>query len=138
MTIHASVLFFMPSVGSAGINGFLYGNLPGLSVCQGSQVHWHLFAMGNEVMLKFLLLHDFTATQLTFCRDAKCNLLSFEVSFSHLVKKIFGAVRWIHRQNLFLHVFMVVLCIYCCKSHGNDLLSKTLVGLKELVSWKVE
>lgn len=63
---------------------------------------------GQRGNAKFLLLHDFTATQLTFCRDAKCNLLSFEVSFSHLVEKIFGAVRWIHRQNLFLHIFMVV------------------------------
>lgn len=33
-----------------GINGFLYGNLPGLSICQGNKIQWHLFGLGNEVM----------------------------------------------------------------------------------------
>ncbi|MGH0145207.1 UNVERIFIED_CONTAM: hypothetical protein FKN15_071274 [Acipenser sinensis] len=31
------------------INGFVYGNLPGLLMCAGSKIHWHLFGMGNEV-----------------------------------------------------------------------------------------
>lgn len=34
----------------AGINGFLYGNLPGLSMCQGSKIYWHMFGLGNEVI----------------------------------------------------------------------------------------
>ena len=32
-----------------GINGFLYGNLPGLSMCKGDTVSWHLIGVGNEV-----------------------------------------------------------------------------------------
>ena len=32
-----------------GINGFLYGNLPGLSMCKGEKVSWHLIGVGNEV-----------------------------------------------------------------------------------------
>ena len=32
-----------------GINGFLYGNLPGLSMCKGDKVSWHLIGVGNEV-----------------------------------------------------------------------------------------
>lgn len=35
----------------AGINGLLYGNLPGLSICQGNKIHWHLFGLGNEVII---------------------------------------------------------------------------------------
>ncbi|XP_041120350.1 ceruloplasmin-like [Polyodon spathula] len=31
------------------INGFVYGNLPGLLMCAGSKIHWHLLGMGNEV-----------------------------------------------------------------------------------------
>ncbi|KAL0994973.1 hypothetical protein UPYG_G00130140 [Umbra pygmaea] len=31
------------------INGYMYGNLPGMELCQGHLVAWHLFGMGNEV-----------------------------------------------------------------------------------------
>ncbi|KAJ8412613.1 hypothetical protein AAFF_G00129490 [Aldrovandia affinis] len=31
------------------INGYLYGNLPGVEVCLNQTVAWHLFGMGNEV-----------------------------------------------------------------------------------------
>lgn len=30
------------------INGFMYGNLPGLHMCQGDRVMWYLFSVGNE------------------------------------------------------------------------------------------
>ncbi|TNM88196.1 hypothetical protein fugu_006417 [Takifugu bimaculatus] len=40
---------FIESNKMHGINGFLYGNLPGLSICQGNKIHWHLFGLGNEV-----------------------------------------------------------------------------------------
>ena len=32
-----------------GINGFLYANLPGLELCIGDKVSWHLIGLGNEV-----------------------------------------------------------------------------------------
>ena len=31
------------------INGFFYGNLPGLEICLGDSVRWHLAGIGNEV-----------------------------------------------------------------------------------------
>ncbi|CAL8396368.1 unnamed protein product [Boreogadus saida] len=40
---------FIESNKMHGINGFVYGNLPGLSMCQGNKIHWHLFGLGNEV-----------------------------------------------------------------------------------------
>jgi hypothetical protein len=33
------------------INGFIFGNLPGLAMKQGEKVRWHLLAMGNEIDL---------------------------------------------------------------------------------------
>ncbi|XP_048190634.1 ceruloplasmin isoform X2 [Perognathus longimembris pacificus] len=30
------------------VNGFMYGNQPGLSMCQGDSVVWYLFSAGNE------------------------------------------------------------------------------------------
>uniref|UniRef100_A0ACB8FHG9 Hephaestin-like 1 n=1 Tax=Sphaerodactylus townsendi TaxID=933632 RepID=A0ACB8FHG9_9SAUR len=32
----------------AGINGYFYGNLPGLEMCAGERVSWHMFGMGSE------------------------------------------------------------------------------------------
>lgn len=31
------------------INGYFYGNLPGLDMCLGDSVTWHLAGIGNEV-----------------------------------------------------------------------------------------
>uniref|UniRef100_A0A667XP72 ferroxidase n=1 Tax=Myripristis murdjan TaxID=586833 RepID=A0A667XP72_9TELE len=48
---------FIESNKMHGINGYLYGNLPGLSVCQGNKIHWYLFGMGNEVDLHSVHFH---------------------------------------------------------------------------------
>ncbi|XP_031664966.1 hephaestin-like protein 1 [Oncorhynchus kisutch] len=34
---------------SSAINGYMYGNLLDMKLCQGRRVAWHLFGMGNEV-----------------------------------------------------------------------------------------
>ncbi len=34
-----------------GINGYIFGNLPGLEVANGARVRWHVLGMGNEVDL---------------------------------------------------------------------------------------
>uniref|UniRef100_A0A8C7MZ89 ferroxidase n=1 Tax=Oncorhynchus kisutch TaxID=8019 RepID=A0A8C7MZ89_ONCKI len=34
---------------SSTINGYMYGNLLDMKLCQGRRVAWHLFGMGNEV-----------------------------------------------------------------------------------------
>lgn len=48
-----------------GINGYLYGNLPGLSACQGNKIHWHLIGLGNEVTaFTFITLQVY----LKYCR----------------------------------------------------------------------
>ncbi|KAM9316482.1 ceruloplasmin-like [Gastrophryne carolinensis] len=39
------------------INGYMFGNLPGLSVCENTNVIWYLFAMGNEVDLHSVYFH---------------------------------------------------------------------------------
>ncbi|XP_028260436.1 ceruloplasmin [Parambassis ranga] len=48
---------FIESNKMHGINGFLYGNLPGLSMCQGNKIHWHLMALGNEVDMHSIHFH---------------------------------------------------------------------------------
>ncbi|KAJ8280402.1 hypothetical protein GJAV_G00054140 [Gymnothorax javanicus] len=31
------------------VNGFMYGNLPGLELCEGERVSWHMLGLGTEV-----------------------------------------------------------------------------------------
>lgn len=49
----------------AGINGYVYGNLPGISMCQGNTVHWHMFGMGNEVRFVLCEIHPCINSELS-------------------------------------------------------------------------
>ncbi|KAM6907524.1 ferroxidase HEPHL1 [Xenentodon cancila] len=42
------------------INGFMFGNLPGIELCQHRAVAWHLFGMGNEVDIHSAFFHGNT------------------------------------------------------------------------------
>ncbi|XP_056233645.1 ceruloplasmin [Seriola aureovittata] len=48
---------FIESNKMHGINGLLYGNLPGLSMCQGNTIHWHMIGLGNEVDMHSVHFH---------------------------------------------------------------------------------
>lgn len=48
---------FIESNKMHGINGYLYGNLPGLSMCQGNKIHWHMMGLGNEVDMHSVHFH---------------------------------------------------------------------------------
>lgn len=42
------------------INGYMFGNLPGIKLCQNRAVAWHLFGMGNEVDIHSAFFHGNT------------------------------------------------------------------------------
>ncbi|XP_047462058.1 ferroxidase HEPHL1 [Mugil cephalus] len=42
------------------INGYVFGNLPGITLCQNRRVAWHLFAMGSEVDIHSAFFHGNT------------------------------------------------------------------------------
>ncbi|KAG7484346.1 hypothetical protein MATL_G00048630 [Megalops atlanticus] len=42
------------------INGYVFGNLPGVEMCQNRSVDWHLFGMGNEVDIHSVSFHGHT------------------------------------------------------------------------------
>ena len=44
------------------INGFIFGNLPGLTMKQGDKVRWYLLGMGNEIDLHTPHWHGETVT----------------------------------------------------------------------------
>uniref|UniRef100_A0A1A8FV06 Hephaestin n=1 Tax=Nothobranchius korthausae TaxID=1143690 RepID=A0A1A8FV06_9TELE len=60
---------FIESNKMHGINGFLYGNLPGLSMCQGNKIHWHLIGLGNEVDMHSVHFHGQILTSLNHHMD---------------------------------------------------------------------
>ncbi|XP_033919596.1 hephaestin isoform X3 [Melopsittacus undulatus] len=42
------------------INGYVFGNLPELTMCAGDRVSWHLFGMGNEIDVHTAYFHGET------------------------------------------------------------------------------
>ncbi|XP_060752141.1 ferroxidase HEPHL1-like [Tachysurus vachellii] len=42
------------------INGYVFGNLPGLDLCQNKKVSWHFIGMGNEVDIHSAYFHGQT------------------------------------------------------------------------------
>ncbi|KAM9316481.1 ceruloplasmin-like [Gastrophryne carolinensis] len=44
------------------INGYMYGNLPGISICDYTHVKWYMFSMGNEVDIHSAYFHGQTLT----------------------------------------------------------------------------
>uniref|UniRef100_A0A8D0HPU9 Ceruloplasmin n=1 Tax=Sphenodon punctatus TaxID=8508 RepID=A0A8D0HPU9_SPHPU len=44
------------------INGYVYGNLPEMTMCAGDHVSWHLFGMGNEIDVHTAFFHGQTLT----------------------------------------------------------------------------
>lgn len=48
-------LFVFPA-----INGFVFGNLPMLTMCAGDHISWHLFGMGNEIDVHTAYFHGET------------------------------------------------------------------------------
>ncbi|XP_048338885.1 hephaestin-like [Sphaerodactylus townsendi] len=44
------------------INGYVFGNLPEMTMCVGDRVSWHLFGMGNEIDVHTAFFHGQTLT----------------------------------------------------------------------------
>lgn len=48
---------FMESNKMHQVNGYMYGNMDGLSVCNNKKVLWHAFAIGTEVDMHGIYFH---------------------------------------------------------------------------------
>ncbi|NXR07156.1 CERU protein, partial [Semnornis frantzii] len=51
------------------INGYMYGNQPGLEMCKGSVVSWHLMGLGSEVDVHGIYFSENTFTAKGSRRD---------------------------------------------------------------------
>lgn len=74
------------------INGYMFGNLPGIQLCQHRAVAWHLFGMGNEVDIHSAFFHGNTLLD----RGHRTDVLSlFPATFAtaEMVPKAMG--KWL-------------------------------------------
>lgn len=51
------------------VNGYVFGSLPGLSMCAEDRVRWYLFGMGNEVDVHAAFFHGQVLTNKNYRID---------------------------------------------------------------------
>lgn len=86
----------------AAINGFVFGNLPKIELCQGQAVAWHLFGMGNEMDIHSAYFHGNTLLD----RGHRTDVLGlFPATFAtaNMVPKAIGKWRLSCQVNDHLH-----------------------------------
>ncbi|KAI1891570.1 hypothetical protein AGOR_G00145150 [Albula goreensis] len=83
------------------INGYVYGNLPGLTMCVGDKIHWHLFGMGNEADIHSVSFHGQILTERKYHVDT---ISLFPASFVNAQMEPSNPGRWLLGCNVNDHV----------------------------------
>ncbi|KAM4545939.1 ferroxidase HEPHL1 isoform 2-T2 [Odontesthes bonariensis] len=99
------------------INGYTYGNLPGIELCQHRAVAWHLFGMGNEVDIHSAFFHGNTLLD----RGHRTDTLSlFPATFAtaEMVPKMSG--KWLLSCQVNDHLQAGMQAFYEVKSCGTS------------------
>ncbi|XP_072302201.1 ferroxidase HEPHL1 [Eucyclogobius newberryi] len=99
------------------INGYMFGNLPAIELCQHRPVAWHLFGMGNEKDIHSVFFHGNTVLD----RGHRTDVLSlFPATFSaaEMVPKARG--KWLLACQVNDHLQAGMQGFYEVKSCGND------------------
>ncbi|KAM9846219.1 ferroxidase HEPHL1 [Aulostomus maculatus] len=97
------------------INGYMFGNLPGIELCQHRAVAWHLFGMGNEVDIHSAFFHGNTLLD----RGHRTDVLSlFPATFAtaEMVPKATG--KWLLTCQVNDHLQAGMQAFYEVKSCG--------------------
>ncbi|XP_043913130.1 hephaestin [Protopterus annectens] len=102
------------------INGYLFGNLPGIEMCSGDHVSWHLFGIGNEVDIHTAFFHGQTLT----IRNHRSDVVSlFPATFvtAEMLPSHIG--KWLLSCQVNDHLKAGMLALYkvneCYKSSNN-------------------
>lgn len=99
------------------INGYMFGNLPSLQLCQHQTVAWHLFGMGNEQDIHSVFFHGNTILD----RGHRTDVLSlFPATFAaaEMVPKARG--KWLLACQVNDHLQAGMQGFYEVKSCGRD------------------
>uniref|UniRef100_A0AAX7TJE2 ferroxidase n=1 Tax=Astatotilapia calliptera TaxID=8154 RepID=A0AAX7TJE2_ASTCA len=99
------------------INGYMFGNLPGIELCQHRAVAWHLFGMGNEVDIHSAFFHGNTLLD----RGHRTDVLSlFPATFAtaEMVPKANG--KWLLACQVNDHLQAGMQVFYEVRSCNNE------------------
>jgi len=91
------------------INGYVYGNLPGLNMKLGEKVRWHLIALGTEVDLHTPHWHGHTGLQ-NGRRTDVIELLP--ASMKTLDMNIDNTGSWMYHCHVNDHIFAGMTALY--------------------------
>ncbi len=91
------------------INGYVYGNLPGLTMNLGSHVRWYLMGMGTEVDLHTPHWHGHTVTIMGMRTDV-ANLLPATMQTADMVPDDPGT--WLYHCHVNDHILAGMLALY--------------------------
>nr|XP_033500237.1 hephaestin-like protein 1 isoform X1 [Epinephelus lanceolatus] len=121
------------------INGYMFGNLPGIELCQHHAVAWHLFGMGNEVDIHSAFFHGNTLLD----RGHRTDVLSlFPATFAtaEMVPKATG--KWLLTCQVNDHLQAGMQAFYEVKSCGSEASSTVMGGVvrnyylaAEIIRW---
>ncbi|XP_070772856.1 ferroxidase HEPHL1 [Enoplosus armatus] len=108
------------------ISGYMFGNLPGIQLCQHRAVAWHLFGMGNEVDIHSAFFHGNTLLD----RGHRTDVLSlFPATFAtaEMVPKARG--KWLLTCQVNDHLQAGMQAFYEVKSCGSEASSTVMSGI---------
>jgi manganese oxidase len=91
------------------INGYVFGNLPGLTMKAGEKVRWYLMAMGTEVDLHTPHWHGNTVTVMGMRTDV-VNLLPAQMAVADMVPDDQGT--WLYHCHVADHIHAGMLSLY--------------------------
>ncbi|XP_078524138.1 ceruloplasmin [Lissotriton helveticus] len=106
------------------INGYMYGNLPGLTMESGKTVNWYLFGIGNEVDIHSAYFHGQTLIDRSHRVDT-INL--FPATLVEAVMKATTPGKWLlscqvndHMEAGMQAIYEVSPCTRCVQEHKSN------------------
>ncbi|XP_072849696.2 ferroxidase HEPHL1 isoform X1 [Pogona vitticeps] len=95
------------------INGYVFGNLPGLEVCADELVSWHLFGMGSEADIHSVQFFDHTFIE----RGHRTDVVSlFPATFVTVEMKVENVGKWLLTCQVNEHVKAGMMGLYSVKA----------------------
>jgi hephaestin len=95
------------------INGYVYGNLPGLVMKKGERVRWYLIGMGTEVDLHTPHWHGNTVT-MAGMRTDMASLLPGSMMIADMVPDDVGT--WLYHCHVTDHILAGMQAVFTVKS----------------------
>ncbi|XP_038564951.1 ferroxidase HEPHL1 [Micropterus salmoides] len=108
------------------ISGYMFGNLPGIQLCQHRAVAWHLFGMGNEVDIHTAFFHGNTLLD----RGHRTDVLSlFPAIFATAEMAPKARGKWLLTCQVNDHLQAGMQAFYEVKSCGSGASSTVMRGI---------